>query len=474
MVDEPQSGNLPNDPKQPGSLPGEDAAAKASSAFETPPPPAQKPIDKPPRWFVPALVVALAVFLVIVYVNNWNLWDGIRSVEVTDDAYVRGEVTPLSTKVAGVVTQVPVTDFQHVKAGDVVARLRNDDFQARVDEAQASVKETQTAIEQLKKEEDVQDARISAAQSMASVNKTNISQSGNNTQSSRALREAAQAAIKQTRADLVAIEANILSDKAKAVRADLEQHRQHDLYADRAATRREVEQIDADSTAANEAIAADQARKAALLEALNSRVADLQKAKDQVANSIDGQRNAADEYSKAQANVLEQLRQKQVLIARESVLAAELKRKTATLKNAQVEYDYTYIRAPMDGTISERKVFPGQLVSAGTQAATLVSAIPWVIASYRETQLSHVFVGNKAEVTVDGLPGKIFKGVVDSISPASEAQFALLPPDNASGNFTKIAQRVPVKIKFDVNQPELERMRPGMSVIAHVWTKLHP
>jgi membrane fusion protein, multidrug efflux system len=136
-----------------------------------------------------------------------------------------------------------------------------------------------------------------------------------------------------------------------------------------------------------------------------------------------------------------------------------------------VALDYTYIRAPVDGVISERKVRAGQMVSPGTQAVTLVSAVPWVIANYREIQLSHVFVGNRAEVTVDGIPGVTFKGHVDTISPASEAQFALLPPENASGNFTKISQRIPVKITFDPEQAELVRMRPGMSVIARVWTK---
>jgi membrane fusion protein (multidrug efflux system) len=440
-----------------------------SVADPTQPAPEKK--DKVPRWIVPTAVVALAVFLVIVYVNDWNLWDGTRGVEVTDDAYVRGEVRPLSTKVAGVVTSVPVTDFQRVKAGQLIAQLRNDDFQAKVDETMQAVNETRTAIEQLHREEDVQDARISGAESSLSVGNTNISVSGNDTSSAHSTVDASSAAVKQTESDLVAIDAGIRADQANTERADLEKTRQHDLYADRATTKRAVEQIDADDAEAHEATARDAARKKALQATLLTRKADLSRARDQLANSVEGQSNARDQYSKLNADLKEQLRQKQVLIAQEDVLDAELKRKQATLKDAQVALDYTYIRAPMDGTISERKVFPGQLISAGTQAATLVSSVPWVVASYRETQLSHVFVGNRAEVTVDGLPGRRFKGVVNTIAPASEAQFALLPPDNASGNFTKIAQRIPVKITFDDKQPDLDRMRPGMSVIAHVWTK---
>jgi membrane fusion protein (multidrug efflux system) len=468
MVDEPPSGSAGNEPSIPSGGAGSEKTPTEQPANGSRARPLMQNVL---RWLVPVFVVALGVFLVIIYVNDWNLFDGMWPVEVTDDAYVRGKVRPLSTKVAGVVINVPVTDFQHVKAGDLIAQLRNDDFQARVDEAQAATVETQNAINQVKREEETQDARIASAQAAASVGKTNIDVTSNDIKSAQAVIAASEAAIKQTRAELVEVEASIRADEANAERADLEKNRQHALYADRATTKRAVEQIDADASESTEAIARDRARKNAIQQALEARTAELHKANDQLANSIDGHRNANDQYAKLQADLSEQIRQKQVLIAREAVLDAELKRKTAAFKDAQVAMDYTYIRAPEDGTISERKVYPGQLVSAGTQAATLVAETPWVVASYREIQLSRVFVGNRAEVTVDGLPGRKFKGKVDSISPASEAQFALLPPDNSSGNFTKISQRIPVKITFFPNQPDLERMRPGMSVIAHVWTK---
>jgi membrane fusion protein (multidrug efflux system) len=160
-----------------------------------------------------------------------------------------------------------------------------------------------------------------------------------------------------------------------------------------------------------------------------------------------------------------------MLGARESQLEAELRAKEASVAVAQVNLDYTRIVAPTDGVLGERKVRPGQLVSAGTQVVSLVGNIVWVIANYKETQLAHVRVGNRAEVRVDGIPGVVWRGRVDTISPASGAQFSLLPPDNASGNFTKIAQRVPVKIALDPDQQLSDRLRSGMSVVASIKTE---
>jgi membrane fusion protein (multidrug efflux system) len=121
--------------------------------------------------------------------------------------------------------------------------------------------------------------------------------------------------------------------------------------------------------------------------------------------------------------------------------------------------------------VGERKVRVGQLVSPGTQVISLVDNEIWVQANYQETQLTHVARGDKAEVTVDAFPGVVLRGHVEEISPASGSQFALLPPDNATGNFTKIAQRIPVKIVLDVDSARAERLRPGMSVIATIHTR---
>jgi membrane fusion protein (multidrug efflux system) len=137
---------------------------------------------------------------------------------------------------------------------------------------------------------------------------------------------------------------------------------------------------------------------------------------------------------------------------------------------AQTNLSYTRILAPENGIVSERLVRPGQLVSPGTQVISLVQSDIWVQANYKETQLPRIRAGDYAEVRVDAIPGTIFKGRVDQVAPASGSQFALLPPDNATGNFTKVVQRVPVKIVLDPNQQTGGRLRPGLSVIATIHT----
>ena len=151
-------------------------------------------------------------------------------------------------------------------------------------------------------------------------------------------------------------------------------------------------------------------------------------------------------------------------------LIADLHAKEAALTAAQVNLAYTKIAAPTDGTVGERQVRPGQLVSPGTQVIPFVSNTLWVQANYRETQLTNVKVGDPAEIRIDEYPGKTFRGKVIEIAPASGSQFALLPPDNATGNFTKVVQRVPVKIAFD-DPSAITMLRPGLSVIANVRTR---
>ena len=165
-----------------------------------------------------------------------------------------------------------------------------------------------------------------------------------------------------------------------------------------------------------------------------------------------------------------QKRQRAVLDSQELLLRADLNAKRASLALAQTNLGYTRIIAPESGIVSERKVRPGQLVSPGTQVISLVQSEVWVQANYKETQVRHIRAGDPAEIRVDAFPGVTFRGKVDQVSPASGSQFALLPPDNATGNFTKIVQRVPVKIVLDPGQANAERLRPGLSVIATVRT----
>ncbi len=163
-------------------------------------------------------------------------------------------------------------------------------------------------------------------------------------------------------------------------------------------------------------------------------------------------------------------RNKAVLVAQDAQLLADVHARDAALAAARVTLNYTRIVSPADGTVGERQVRPGQLVSPGTQVLSLVDTTRWVQANFRETQLTNIKVGDPVEVRVDVYPGQVIRGKVLQIAPASGSQFALLPPDNATGNFTKVVQRVPVKIALD-DSAITARLRPGLSAVVSVRTR---
>ena len=388
-----------------------------------PVPPAKTPQDDghaevrgTPRWqeyLTPILVVLLAIAVVATITWNWNSWEGGKAEQVTDDAYVRGDLTPLSTKVAGIVRTVHVSDYQQVHKGDLLVELDDNDFQAQVDQANAAVEAARAAIDNNLRQRELQDARIAKA----------------------------LAGIDQAKAQIAAAEAGKQSVQAELVRARSERKRQEGLYQTHSTTQQRVEVAVADE----ERLAAQYA----------SRDADLNQARAMLRSS----------ESAAEA----ERRAKIVLESQEMQLQADLRARQANLVVALVNLGYTKIYSPGDGTVGERQVRPGQLVSPGTQVIAFVDKTKWVQANYRETQLTHVKVGDPAELRIDEYPGQVIRGKVLEIAPASGSQFALLPPDNATGNYTKVVQRIPVKIALD-DTNLATKLRPGLSVTATVRT----
>ncbi len=179
---------------------------------------------------------------------------------------------------------------------------------------------------------------------------------------------------------------------------------------------------------------------------------------------------AARAQNRAQATAA--ARQLAVLTAQQAQAEASMVAQTASLEIARINLGYTRILAPQDGVIGQRQIKPGQYVGVGGQITTL-TPLPhvWVIANYKETQLTHMAVGEQAEISVDTFPGHRLRGHVLAFAPGAGSQFALLPPDNATGNFTKVVQRIAVKIAIDDADGLLDRLRPGMSVIARVDTR---
>jgi membrane fusion protein, multidrug efflux system len=369
------------------------------------------------RWqsyITPILVVILALAVLITITRNWNAWEGGKVEQVTDDAYVRGDLTPLGTKVSGIVRSVDVADYQQVHKGDLLVELQDDDYQAQVEQAKAAVDAARAGIQENLRQRQLEDARIAKALS----------------------------GIDQARAQIAAAEAGKDAVQAELIRARSERKRQEGLYQTRSTTQQSLEA----------AVAAE----GNLSGQFASRDADLNQAQTMLHSS-----ELAAEAER---------RSKAVLESEEMQLHADLHAKQANLGAVQVNLGYAKIYAPGDGTVGERQVRPGQLVSPGTQVISFVALTKWVQANYRETQLTNVKVGDRADVRIDEYPGQLFSGKVVEIAPASGSQFALLPPDNSTGNFTKVVQRVPVKIALD-DSTFATKLRPGLSVVAAVRTR---
>jgi len=369
------------------------------------------------RWqsyATPIFVVILALAVVITITRNWNAWEGGKVEQVTDDAYVRGDLTPLSTKVAGIVRVVNVTDYQQVHQGDLLVELQDDDYRAQVDQANAAVAAARAGIEGNLRQQQLQDARIAKA----------------------------VAGIGQAKAQIAAAEAGKDAVQAELTRVRSERKRQEGLYQSHSTTQQSLEAaVAAEGNLSGQSAIRD---------------ADLNQAQATLRSSELG----------AEA----ERRSKAVLESQGMQLQADLRAKQANLAVASVNIGYAKICAPGDGTVGERQVRPGQLVSPGTQVISFVALTKWVQANFRETQLTNVKVGDPAELRIDEYPGQLIRGKVVEIAPASGSQFALLPPDNATGNFTKVVQRVPVKITLE-DSTFATKLRPGISVIATVRTR---
>ncbi|HZK88791.1 MAG TPA: HlyD family secretion protein [Stellaceae bacterium] len=363
---------------------------------DSPPAAPPRPATAPRRRYVGdfavrVAVVGAALLVVVLFATQWSRWVGGGSRQVTDDAYVRGDITPLSAQVDGYVKHVAVGDFQRVKAGDLLVEIDDSDYRAKVAQAEADLLGAQAAIENIKARKDAQHALVDEAQS------------------------------------------TITGSQADVERARLEAERQRKLLATTFGTQQKVEQTNADAKRFTATLTSNQAAR-------------------------DAQR-----------------RQLAVLDTQESQLRAEAKAKQAALDLAKINLGYTRIVAPVAGMVSERGVRDGQYVHSGSQ---VISVVPldnvWVIANYKETQLTHVAIGQRAEIRVDTFPGVVIDAMVDSIAPASGSQFSLLPPDNATGNFTKVVQRIPVKLRLGPNNSLAGHLLPGMSVEATILTDTTP
>jgi len=356
---------------------------------------------------IPLIILVVAALLFIVIDGRWTAWSGSRAEQETDDAYVQADMTPLSTRISGTVRKVKVNDFDSVKASQVLVEIDDAEYRAIVEEAKAALAASQATLNDNQAAKRIQKAKIQNAEAMVA---------------------AAEAAVSTARA-------GVASTQPEVERTALERKRQEALLASKATTRQQLESAVANAGQYSGMLA--------------SREADLERAQAALASS-----RAQLEAAKRELAALD---------SRDAVYRADIQVKRAAVTVAEVNLSYTRIAAPANGEVSKRDVQEGQLVTPGMQIIELVRGDVWILANYLETQLTNIRKGDVADIKIDAFPGVVLHGKVAEIAPASGSQSALLPPDNATGNFTKVVQRIPVKIALDPGHPLQGRLRPGMS-----------
>ena len=354
--------------------------------------------------------------------------------EATDDAQVAADVVPVAARVAGQIINVPIHENQAVHKGDLLAEIDPQDAQVKLAQAQGDVATAQAQAAQA-------DARATVGEATARGAFT-TSQAG--VQAARESVDTSTNAITEARASLARAEAN-------AERASKDWARASELGGKGDISRAQVDAARAANDAAQADLAAARAHVQQTENARQGAEANVQAAQGRLQQSAPVGAQVTAAHAEAQ-------------LAR-----AKLQTAQASLQAAQLTLSYTKIYAPADGIASKLAVHPGSLVSVGQPVVQLVPRTTYVIANFKETQMTDMRPGQKAEVRVDMLGRQKFEGEVESLSGGTGASFSLLPPDNASGNFVKVVQRVPVRIRW--NGPTADKVPAGSSAEVTVFTK---
>ena len=388
------------------------------------------------------------VVLVALAAGMW--WWTTRNRESTDDAQVDAGVTPIAARVGGTVMSVPIVDNQEVKEGTVLLEIDKRDFEIARDRAHA----------------ELADAEASAAAARAGVPISSTTAASGVT--------TAKGGVEQATSEVSAAEQSIEAAKARLVTA---QAKQREAAAKAAKSAKDVErfkpllakdeiaqqQFDAAVATANADAAASESTAAQVVEAdLDVRVA-----QNRLAQARSKVQQASADLSEAQTGP----EQVKVTQARAAAAEARVMQARAVVKQAELNLEYTTVKAPVKGTISKKTVEVGQQIQPGQ---ALMALIPlervWITANFKETQVENIRPGQRVTIRADAYGGKTFDGKVESLAAATGARFSLLPPDNSTGNYVKVVQRIPVRISLDSGQDPEHLLRPGMSVVPTVHT----
>ena len=387
------------------------------------------------------------IVLVSAAAGAYFIWQEMQKSESTDDAQIDGNVVAISARVAGHVSEVLVEDGQMVKKGDVLVKLDPRDFEIAIERAKANLNNELANLQSSR-----HDVPLTTATTSSTLNGAKSTRQD----AAEAINYAAQQ-LNVAQARLSLAQANVKVAEANATKAAQDVERYKTLVAKDEISKQQYDQAVAASEAAKATV---EAQKAAVVEAQHS-----------VGAAAVAVEQARAKLGHAEAEVQNAMTgPQQVTISQSEVAVAQAKvaQRQADLDQAFLNLQYTTITAPIDGVIGKKNINPGQNVAVGQQMMAIVPLDDlWVTANFKETQLKGMRPGQKVKISVDAY-GRDYTGTVQSIAGASGAKFSLLPPENATGNYVKVVQRIPVRIAFDPGQNSDHLLRPGMSVVPKV------
>ena len=391
---------------------------------------------RPPRTQSSGFRIAVVIAIIVILIAGFFAYRYFTSYESTDDAQVDGHVNSVSARISGHVTKLNVQDNQYVQAGTVLVEIDPADYQVAYERAKA----------------DFEDAQAAALAAGVTVPITSINTSGQ-VSASEADVSSARAGIQAAKQQFEAAKAQLQEAQANNVKAQNDLGRYKQLVDKQEISEQQYDQ----------AIAAAKASEATVEAARASADAAQQQVTQAQGKLVQAEVNSR------YANTAP--KQMQITRARAASALAEAQRKKADLDQAELNLQYTKIVAPVNGVVSDRTVEVGQNVAPGQELMKIINLDDiWITANFKETQLRQMKVGQKVTVEVDA-NGRSYNGKVDSVAGASGARFSLLPPENATGNYVKVVQRIPVKIVLDPGSNNDHQLRPGESVTPKVWIR---
>jgi membrane fusion protein (multidrug efflux system) len=433
---------------------------------------------KKPFYKRPLVIILACLVLLIGLIFGARYYRYASAHESTDDAFVDGHIIPISPQVSGYVLNLRITDNQHVNKGDLLLEIDPRDYEARLAGAQANLEAAIARHNSSQINVRVTSVTTSAAVEQAS---SGVNQARSNVRATQAQVSSASSRLNQARTQIKTAQANAEHARAQVVAAEadaIRTARDRDRYAELLKLD-EVSRQQFDNAAAAARVASAQLDAARLsVAAAETQVADARAAEQAAAGELRHTESQVDESKARVGEARGQLAAAsaaphQVAASRSQVNAAsaEIQQAQAAIQQAELNLSYTKIYAPESGRVTRRTVEEGAYLQVAQSLFAIVPDDLWVTANFKETQLTYMQPGQPAMISVDAYPGKVFNAHVDSIQRGSGAAFSLLPPENATGNYIKVVQRVPVKIVFDEPPDPNYALGPGMSVNPAVRVK---